>query len=404
MKILNYWGWAVGVGLLSMSCADVDGASTNETDAVAEETLVDAPVAEATAIKGVVGTYFDLKYLAKSELKVKDFKHLVSGDPSRSRFYQREFDRQTVELDNSLLNNLRATKYSYSLDYDSIRLSSDGTQAVVMLREGSDINYALNPAITSMVRNTKHSVRLSMVGSAWRIQDDQYSDTLSEYINASGFSVDRLLQENRSPRHIDRAIGDDGAPAASGAVRSAASKVGQVLSEAAYTNWAYNRTAALNYAYAWNTHLRNPLYADYSSVGGDCTNYTSQCLIAGGAPNDNITPYTWYYYGPNPPNRTTSWTSVQPFYDYLVNNWTPWGLWGYPTNFAGVAEADLIQYKWKAGAAWAHTMIITWIWRDSAGGNSSIYVSGHTNDEYNVPLAGQLYNAIRYLKVGGYFS
>ena len=47
------------------------------------------------------------------------------------------------------------------------------------------------------------------------------------------------------------------------------------------TSISYNPTAAVNYARTW-AYSRNPKYFDYSNMGGDCANFVSQCLIAGG--------------------------------------------------------------------------------------------------------------------------
>ncbi len=46
---------------------------------------------------------------------------------------------------------------------------------------------------------------------------------------------------------------------------------------------AYNRAAAVGYANKWCGPKRNGAYCDYTGKGGDCTNFVSQCLIAGGA-------------------------------------------------------------------------------------------------------------------------
>ena len=45
---------------------------------------------------------------------------------------------------------------------------------------------------------------------------------------------------------------------------------------------AYNRQAAYNYAKKWWNSFNLATYANYNSVGGDCANFVSQCLIAGG--------------------------------------------------------------------------------------------------------------------------
>jgi hypothetical protein len=44
---------------------------------------------------------------------------------------------------------------------------------------------------------------------------------------------------------------------------------------------SYDPRKAISYAKEW-AHKRNPKYHDYSNEGGDCANFVSQCLIAGG--------------------------------------------------------------------------------------------------------------------------
>ena len=43
----------------------------------------------------------------------------------------------------------------------------------------------------------------------------------------------------------------------------------------------YNRQKAIEYARKWAL-LANPDYYHFGGIGGDCTNYISQCLLAGG--------------------------------------------------------------------------------------------------------------------------
>ena len=42
----------------------------------------------------------------------------------------------------------------------------------------------------------------------------------------------------------------------------------------------YDEAAAVAYARRWAL-LRNPAYLDFHGMGGDCTNFVSQCLYAG---------------------------------------------------------------------------------------------------------------------------
>ena len=50
----------------------------------------------------------------------------------------------------------------------------------------------------------------------------------------------------------------------------------------------YDRDRALTYAREW-AMSRNPLFIDYTGFGGDCTNFVSQCLVAGSC-RRNFTP------------------------------------------------------------------------------------------------------------------
>ncbi|MEW6558489.1 MAG: amidase domain-containing protein, partial [Elusimicrobiota bacterium] len=46
--------------------------------------------------------------------------------------------------------------------------------------------------------------------------------------------------------------------------------------------FSYDRIRAVNYADTWAYSRNTDKYYDYENVGGDCTNFVSQCLIAGG--------------------------------------------------------------------------------------------------------------------------
>ena len=56
----------------------------------------------------------------------------------------------------------------------------------------------------------------------------------------------------------------------------------------------YRREAALQYAKQWALG-RNPRYYNFEELGGDCTNFASQCIYAGSGVM-NYTPVTGWYY------------------------------------------------------------------------------------------------------------
>ncbi len=79
----------------------------------------------------------------------------------------------------------------------------------------------------------------------------------------------------------------------------------------------YDRAAAVAYARKW-AFGRNPKFYDFSKIGGDCTNFASQCIYAG-AGVMNFTPtFGWYYKSVN--DRTPSWTGVEYLYNFLTAN------------------------------------------------------------------------------------
>ena len=78
----------------------------------------------------------------------------------------------------------------------------------------------------------------------------------------------------------------------------------------------YDRNLAVSYARRWALD-RNPIYYNYDKLGGDCTNFISQCLYAG-IGEMNYRGYGWYYKDAN--RKSPSWTGVKYLYEFLINN------------------------------------------------------------------------------------
>ena len=66
----------------------------------------------------------------------------------------------------------------------------------------------------------------------------------------------------------------------------------------------------MEYAKKWALS-RNPKFYDYEKIGGDCTNFASQCIYAGSGVMNNK---TWYYKNGN--QKSPSWTGVEFLYDF----------------------------------------------------------------------------------------
>lgn len=80
----------------------------------------------------------------------------------------------------------------------------------------------------------------------------------------------------------------------------------------------YNRQSASAYAKKWAAYPGNPKFSSkmFAELGGDCTNFVSQAVNAGGIPmqhGDRNSPSSWFYYGSAPSERSASWTSANEF-------------------------------------------------------------------------------------------
>ena len=140
-------------------------------------------------------------------------------------------------------------------------------------------------------------------------------------------------------------------------------------------NIPYNRLKAVEYAEKWALG-RNPAYFDFQSLGGDCTNFASQCIFAG-ASVMNFTPSTgWYYRSAS--DRTASWTAVEYLYNFLVKNRSV-GPYAHQADVSEIMIGDIVQLSDRNGVFY-HSPVITAIFPE-------ILVSTHTFDALNRPLS-----------------
>lgn len=151
----------------------------------------------------------------------------------------------------------------------------------------------------------------------------------------------------------------------------------------------YQRDLALTYAKKW-AFSRNPQYLDFEKLGGDCTNFASQCIYAGSGVM-NYTPVMGWYYKTSY-DRTPSWTGVQYLYNFLTGNKSV-GPYAIPTDQSGVQPGDIVQLGNKRG--YYHSPVIVHI------ENGRIYVAAHSFDAYMRPLDTYLYEKARFLHIEG---
>lgn len=156
----------------------------------------------------------------------------------------------------------------------------------------------------------------------------------------------------------------------------------------------YNREKALEYCAQW-AHKRNKAYQDFSAMGGDCTNFISQCLYAGSGIMNTTPNYGWYYRSAK--DRTPAWTGVEPLYRFLVGN-RGIGPFATDTGIEKMVPGDIIQLG-DENSHFYHSLFISDI--DGIATPETIFVSTHTFDAHLRQLASYNFANIRFLHIEG---
>lgn len=152
----------------------------------------------------------------------------------------------------------------------------------------------------------------------------------------------------------------------------------------------YHGEAAVAYAEKWALS-RNPAFYSFSGIGGDCTNFASQCIYAGCGVM-NYTPVTGWYYN-SADDRAAAWTGVGYLYRFLTSN-RGTGPFGRVVSKAEIRPGDILQLGRENGTFY-HTPVVL-----SADGRE-IYVAAHSFDALWRPLSSYTYDRIRYIRIDG---
>ena len=167
------------------------------------------------------------------------------------------------------------------------------------------------------------------------------------------------------------------------------------------SNSEYNRSDAANYI---ETYVENPNpdYGDYTSSGGDCTNFVSQVLRAGGMPmtpaKENPTSNDWYYYASGcGRGRSSSGTYAYEYRkyqpdvngvgakkEYAFVRYTPFDFENNNTGediYEFLEPGDVVQYvRLSTGGKTYHSQAVYDTYY--SGGKYCVKVGQHTNNEF----------------------
>ena len=153
---------------------------------------------------------------------------------------------------------------------------------------------------------------------------------------------------------------------------------------------SYEREKALLYAerYAFS---QNPIFGDFRDIGGNCTNFVSQCVYAGSCMMNYTPTFGWYYISLS--ERSPSWTGVEFFYNFITSNQGV-GPFGIETTKEDCEIGDIIQLG-NDKDGYYHSLITV-----GFDGND-LLVAAQTNDAYQRPLSSYSYGFARFIKILG---
>ncbi|HEX3870310.1 MAG TPA: amidase domain-containing protein [Pirellulales bacterium] len=147
----------------------------------------------------------------------------------------------------------------------------------------------------------------------------------------------------------------------------------------------YSRLSAVRYASRWALS-RNSDFHNYTGHGGggDCTNFVSQCLLAGGWQmiwGTKRADGAWWCNGQN---NSNSWSSARWFYDFLDSSPRV-----YTCEEDDLDLGDIVMMQNPGTPHPDHAMIVTHItWLSTPNGQErQVSVSYHSTDTLHNPLS-----------------
>ncbi len=200
-----------------------------------------------------------------------------------------------------------------------------------------------------------HYLTLENTHGKYKIISDEYDETAITGINTLS---DERKQEEQAPVYEDE--------------KDEATLLGPTF----YS--AYNVDAAVAYSdkYALNY---NTAYYNFASLGGDCANFASQCINAGGMPQvvgSNYGTNGWFYKASN--NRSATWTGANQLCTWMANNR---GIQIIGAKASEIYKGSPVFFDWEKDGKWNHATFCV-----GTNAEGSPVINGHTANQYHAKV------------------
>ena len=385
---------------------------------------VDAENSECTADDGaldVISRYFAAYYSSLGSFKAQDVSDLFYFDTEYERCLLETMIDYQIRIRRGMDIDLTFPECTVGLTLISAEETDGGYD--VVLYENNYMNYAFAGDVTSYTCGVEHDFLLTDSTDGWKIISHSEISGVYKLITER---FDALVNaEKRSLATLTKGqIADVFAGLNDTLVSEADHGVRELYLEKLEYNedpddyalkekadHPYDADAAVAYSYEWAGKYqmkRNPDFFAFDDYGGNCNNFTSQCILAGGVPMDITGDINrqWKYYGtgienaPSAKGRSMSWTGVEYFWDYARKNGGRGMSCETNKNLFCARPGDIVQYV--SGGVGVHSVIVTKVIRDADGNVVELMINSNTTDKVDCPMSIYGYTEFRLIRVVGW--
>lgn len=336
--------------------------------------------------------YYKSFFNALGDLKSQNIgQYFYQGDSESSTqgYFDQKFQDSVITIRNAQPIDLRFNNYTIDLNIQDINQISEN-KVEISLEENQNIvfNKITDQPSLSKVKNR---FLLGYLDNKWQIlEHDREEDlfvSMTEELDERIYSGTdtRTLIDQINQNRVDNSRSEiDSQKEARIALRD--------IIYFDNTDDRYNRENAIAYANEFSLN-RNSEYPYFDDTGGNCNNFISQCLQAGGITLDYSGSNRWYYDG----DYTDSWINVDYFYDYAKSNTG--------SGFSGIVDdnlysgnvGDIIQYGEDGN--FKHSVIISGLIKNREGETIDYLIDSNTTDRMNYPASAYGYTQFRLIKI-----
>ena len=305
--------------------------------------------------------------------------------------------------------DLSLADYAYTLDCVEAADQEDGSLEV-FLRLDDTQNFSAHPQVDSRTFGAEHLFVLEKGEAGWRIRSHRQLGSLGWMLSAGeGEAVavgegpaDWWEQEEPGWDYYGRSLELQERAREYTALRGTEAPI-----PALEAGNPYDRRAAVEYARQW-VGRRSEDWPAYDLYGGNCQNFVSQCLAAGGIPMDTAGDHIWKWYGESPSvtagawGRSASWSAVGDFREYAAGNAGGWGLQaGVDAPYFSGEPGDVLQLGPAPGDL-RHAVLITGVVADGEGRTVDYLVASNTADLVDFPAGAYPYPYQSLIRIWGW--